>query len=287
MRLYVADAHAISRMWAYMGRAAKATYQDGCLAFSKGAAYSALLAFFPIFTSIAAVLVQANAESVSRTIARLLYDVVPPGTEDVVRNLFIVKGQRPTSLLVAAVILAAWAGSGVMMSLMEGFRVIYRIPSGRSFVKERMVALMLVFLTAIPVIGSSGLIVFGNRTQRWFVRWMGLARGESDLRGWVRLMGQSVNFLIAVAAIVLALALIYHFGPNRRQSLSQVIPGAVLATILWLMSTAVFGWYIRYVANYNLIYGGVGAGLALLVWSYLLAVIAFFGCEYNAVRERQ
>jgi membrane protein len=286
VRLYLAEASAMSRFWALLGRAAKALYEDGCLGIAKGAAYSALLAFFPILTTIAAILVQSDAAAVARTVARLLYDVVPPGTEAVVQDLFTVRGQRPTGLLAVAVILAAWAGSGVMMSLMDGFRTIYRIPSGRSFFKERMMAVGLVFVAAIPVLGASGLIVYGNRTQRTIVYSLGLAPQGSDLRGWVRLIGQALNFAAATGAIVIILALIFYFGPNRKQSLAQVFPGALLATILWLISTTVFGAYVRYIAQYNLLYGGVGAGLALLVWSYMLAVISLWGCEYNAVRER-
>jgi membrane protein len=55
---------------------------------------------------------------------------------------------------------------------------------------------------------------------------------------------------------------------------------------LWLLSTLAVGWYLRDIANYNLLYGGVGAGLALLVWSYILCLITLFGCAYNAVGER-
>ena len=86
--------------------------------------------------------------------------------------------------------------------------------------------------------------------------------------------------------IVIVMALIYYVGPNRKQAFRRVFPGAVLATILWLVSTLAVGWYIRDIANYNVLYGGVGAGLALLVWSYILCVIALFGCAYNAVGER-
>ena len=66
----------------------------------------------------------------------------------------------------------------------------------------------------------------------------------------------------------------------------MVFPGAALATLLWLLATVAFAWYVRHVANYNVLYGGVGAGLALLVWMYVLAVINLFGCEFNAARER-
>jgi membrane protein len=65
-----------------------------------------------------------------------------------------------------------------------------------------------------------------------------------------------------------------------------VWPGAWLATILWLIATSGFAWYVRNIANYNVLYGSIGAVIALLVWMYLLAVIALVGCEYNAVRGR-
>ena len=267
--------------------ASKATYEDGCLGIAKGAAYSSVLAFFPILTSVATLLVQANADAVSRTVTRLLFDVIPPGSEGVVRALFQVEGQKPIALLVTAVLLAVWAGSGVMMSLLEGFRAVYRIPSGRSFVKERLMAMLLVFVAAIPALGASAMIVIGNRARAWLVQWLGIGRGDRDLRGWVQLAGQAVTLGIAIGAIVTITALLYYFGPNRKQRFMGVLPGAVVATLLWLLSTLAVGWYIRDVAGYNLLYGGVGTGLGLLVWSYVLAVIALFGCEYNAVRERR
>lgn len=285
-KIYIADVGFLVRFWSQLGAAVQATYEDGCLGIAKGAAYSSLLAFFPILTTLATVLVQANADAVARTIARLLNDVVPPGTEDLVRALFTVKGQKPTTLVVIAVLLAMWAGSGVMMSLLEGFRAVYRIPSGRSFVQERMVAMTLVLVAALPALGASALIVAGNRARRNMIAWLSMARDENELRGWVQLGGQVLSFGIALAAIIVITALVYYFGPNRKQSFGGVFPGAILATGLWLAATLAVGWYIRYVANYNVLYGGVGAGLALLVWSYALAVIMLFGCEFNAIRER-
>ena len=137
LQLYVSESGPLQRFWSVLRSAWVATYEDNGFGVAKGAAYSALLAFFPVLTTLATLLVQANAEAVARTIARLLYDVIPPGTEEIVQALFNVHGQRPSWLLVVAVLLSVWAGSGVMMSLMEGFRSIYRIPSGRSFLHER------------------------------------------------------------------------------------------------------------------------------------------------------
>jgi membrane protein len=246
----------------------------------------ALLSFFPVLTTVATLLVEARAESVSRTIARFLYRVVPPGTEDVVRDLFLVHGQRPKWLLVGAVILAAWAASGAMISLMEGFNHIYHIPSDRPFLRQRGVALLLVLISVIPLWSASALIVFGTRVERAWTSWLLLRPYDADLSGWVLLAGQVLRYGVAFGTVALVTALVYYFGPNRKQTLRMVFPGAVLVTLLWLMATAAFAWYVRHVANYNVLYGGVGAGLALLVWMYVLAVINLFGCEFNAARER-
>jgi membrane protein len=65
-----------------------------------------------------------------------------------------------------------------------------------------------------------------------------------------------------------------------------VWPGAILATVLWMLATSGFAWYVRNIAKYNAMYGSIGAGIALLVWLYLISAIALIGCEFNAEYER-
>jgi membrane protein len=286
LHVFVTRASAWNRFWTTLRAAAVHTYDDNCLSIAKGAAYSGLFSFFPVLTTVATLLVQAQADAVSRTIAEFLYDVVPPGTEDVVQQLFIVKGQRPVTLLVVAAILAAWAASGAVMSLMEGFRAIYDLPSGRPWLKERGMGLLLVFVAVLPVWCASTLIVLGTRTERTVVYWLGVLPAGADLTGWVSVIGRALRFGVAFGCFVLVTALVYHFGPNRKQAVRRVLPGAFLATLLWLLATEAFAWWVRHVANYNVLYGSVGAGLALLAWMYVLAVIMLFGCEFNAARER-
>jgi membrane protein len=81
-------------------------------------------------------------------------------------------------------------------------------------------------------------------------------------------------------------ATLYYFGPYRAQRWKAVWPGSVVATVLWLGATWSFGWYVRNLANYNVMYGSIGTGIALLVWMYLMAAIAMIGCEFNAELER-
>jgi membrane protein len=159
---------------------------------------------------------------------------------------------------------------------------VYHIREGRSMVRERLVAVLLVFVSAIPVLGACGLIVFGARAERALIEWL----GATDAEGWVMLAGLALRYSLAFGSFVLVAAFVFYFGPNRKQRLSQVFPGALLTTVLWLIATLVFGWYVRNIANYNVLYGSIGASLALLVWMYLMSIITLLGCEFNAIREK-
>src|SRR5260370_40918877 len=108
-----------------------------------------------------AVLAQVKADAVAGVFSRLLFEVVPPGSEDLVRYQFTIRGQRPGCLILAATILSAWAASGAIMSLLEGFQAAYRSASRRPFVKQRGVALLLGFIPAVPAIGSSAPLLVG------------------------------------------------------------------------------------------------------------------------------
>ena len=77
--------------------------------------------------------------------------------------------------------------------------------------------------------------------------------------------------------------LIYHNAVPRTQPWHSVLPGAVLATAMWLISTALLGLYLQHYADYSVIYGSLGVGIALLVWMYLISLVVLIGAEFNAM----
>ena len=263
-----------------------AAFDDGCLAIAKGAAYSALLSFFPVLTSAATILVQTRAEFVSKTLEDALSQIVPPGTEGLVVQQFRVTGARPVSLLIVAGIISVWAASGVIKSLMDGFQAAYRVPRSRNFLQTQVVAISMVLLAAFPLICATVLIVFGGQVEREVLHWLKVDPTLTPLSEATRIVSRGLRYLVAFVTTVAVTSTLYFFGPYRRQRWKYVWPGAILATIFWLLATAGFAWYVRNIGNYNVMYGSVGAGIALLVWMYLMAVIALIGCEFNAEYER-
>ncbi|HVT94373.1 MAG TPA: YihY/virulence factor BrkB family protein [Bryobacteraceae bacterium] len=283
-RLYLFQPSGWVRFWGLLNNALRAAYDDNVFSISKGVAYSALFSFVPVLTSFFAILSQVRAEAVSRVIARFLFEVVPPGSEDLVEYVLRVRGQRPVYLLVTATVVSIWVASGAMASLMEGFRAAYRLPSARPFLKQRAMAIALVFCSAVPALGASALVIFGNRIETAFIQ--SVTIDGDALRSWVILLGRVVRFSAAFLATASVTALAYFLGPNRPMRFLQVWPGALLATAMWLVTTLGFAWYARNMAHYNFLYGSIGTFIALLTWLYLVSVIALVGCEFNAERER-
>jgi membrane protein len=263
-----------------------AAIDDGCFVVAKGAAYSALLSFFPVLTSVATILIMTRAGFVWKTLSDALQTVLPPGTDQIVLAQFRARGQKSITLLCVALLLALWAAAGVIKSLLEGFHSAYRIPLSRSFFRETGVAIGLVFLAAVPMLGASVLVLFGNEVDRTVLGISKLDPLLNPLAGvWhsITIMGR---YVVAFASTVALTSILYFYGPNRRQKWSGVWRGAVFATVLWLLATKGFASYVRHIANYNVMYGSIGASIALLVWMYLMAVIAILGCEFNAELER-
>lgn len=261
-------------------------YRDGLIDIAKGAAFSALLSFFPVLTTLATILVQANAELVSQAIAKFLFEVVPPGTEDVVQYAFTLRGARPNWLIAGAAVLSIWSASDVIVSLMTGFQAAYRCPNTRGFWRQRWIAILLVFSTLVPTILASLLLVFSGKIEFTVLSWFGVMGHEAGLDGVVGFLSRVASNVIAISTLVTATSWLYRFGPSMPRRWKRVWPGAMLATTLWSLATLGFGWYVRNIGSYNIMYGSIGAAIALLIWMYLLSLIALLGCAYNAEMER-
>lgn len=278
-------------------RAFVAAFEDNCFSIAKGAAYSFLLSIFPILTALTSILVTVRAQSVLHIIEHFIAQVLPPGTERLILGR-LQGGAKPITLPVVAFAIALWAGSGAMISLMEGFQAAYRLPSRRPLVKERAMAIFLVIVAAVPAVLASSLILFGNRGEAAFISWIGVSQDMSEISRPVQILWRVVQYAAAFCTTTFVTGLLYYFGTNhrpepvarngrKRSRFAHVWPGAFVATVLWLAATSGFAWYVGHrISTYNIFYGSIGAVIVLIIWLYLIACIALIGCEFNAERER-
>jgi membrane protein len=253
-------------------------FQHDAFAIAKASAYSSILTFFPGLLVMGSVLAASHAtEAYSREIAYALGRILPAGTATALTYL---RGntQRSVGLLVTASLITLWTASGVMISWMDGFRRCYQLPKIWGLVKERMIAFSLVIMAGIPLSFATIMVVFGSRIETRILFHIGHEFGPLILLMWA-----TIRWLIAVLTSIAVIALIYHNAVPRTQPWHSVLPGATLATVMWFMATALFGWYLRRYADYSIIYGSLGVGIALLVWMYMISLVILIGAEFNAM----
>lgn len=256
------------------------TLEHDQFAVAKATAYSAILTLFPAVLLISSILTASHSTlSFVREISYAIGGIMPSGTAPSILTFFQGRKPAPVRTIVWTSLITIWTGSGAMISWMEGFRRGYQLPKTWNLTQERLVSFMLVFMAGIPMAFASFLLAFGNQIEHWLAFH---AARELDL--YILALWTVVRWLIAVVTTIAVIALIYHHGLPRTQPWHRVIPGSVLATVLWFASTTIFGWYLRHYADYGVIYGSVGTAIALMIWLYIVSLVILIGAEFNAVR---
>ncbi len=249
-------------------------------AVAKAAAYSAILTLFPAVLLVASILTASHStRAFVREISFALGRILPAGTDTSVLLFFEGAKPKPIQNLISTSLITMWTASGVMISWMEGFRKAYQLPKTWGIFKERAIAFLLVILAGVPMAFASFLVAFGNQIETWLIFHSGHELGSYILGMWT-----AFRWVISTLTSIAVIALIYHHGLPRTQPWHRVLPGAVLATVMWFGATVLFGSYLRHFADYNQIYGSVGTAIALLVWLYLVSLVVLVGAEFNSLR---
>jgi membrane protein len=267
------------RRWlVHLRRTIVNSLSNDVLMLARAGAYSAIICVFPIVLLTAAVVASSPAAEVVRAELRaMLYQMFPPDVPPLVLAYF--QGQhRSLGLVLSAATVFVLASNSVMTTLMEAMRRAYKIPEGAwSMSRQILIAFVLTFLSFFPLALASMFVVFGHQIETWM-----LYQSRYDVRPYVVVLARIVRWTLAVTTSVTVLAIIYHMGTPRTQSWRRILPGSILATALWFPSTLAFGWYVTRHAHYRQVYGSLGAGVALLVWLYIILVSVMIGAEFNA-----
>ena len=253
---------------------------------AKAAAYSGMLFSFPAILVLTTLLAQVpSGSSMVGEVRSSLDQFLPEGSMEMVQSALQTKHYYSAKVLFSATSLSLFAGLGLMLSLMEGFRRAYEFPRGEWSYGQRVLrAITLVPIVLVPLWLASLLLVFGQQIEHWMIH-----NSDRELRHIVLFSWRMARWALAFATSASVLAALYHFGTRRGEHWKWVIPGAFGATAVWFPATLVFGWYVTRVADYSMFYGSFAAGIATLVWLYITSLSALLGAELNGVvfRARQ
>lgn len=247
-----------------------------------GVAFYAFLAFVPMLAATVLVYgLAAEPETVAKHI-RELFGVLPEDAAALIGDQLKSMTESPDSAkgwsLVVAIALAIYGASKGSGAIVTALNVAYEVKESRSFVKSTLLSLLMtVGALVILVIAAAGISMMG---------WV-----ETFFPGfppWAHTALQILFWAVAVLVVGLGLAALYRYAPNRPDApWVWVSPGSAAATLLWLIASLGFGFYVSHFGNYNATYGSLGGVVVFLTWLYLSAYIVLMGGELNSELERQ
>ena len=243
--------------------------------------FYSLLAIFPAvaaFVSLYGLI--ADASTIDAHLA-LASGILPSGAVDILHEQITkltAKGAgKLSSGFVIGLAIALWSANAGMKAIIDALNVVYDEKEKRSFVKLNLVSLLFTFIALVALMLALAAIV--------------IAPVVFSVIGLSSVLSIAIAFLrwpllLIVAAI--GLAAIYRYGPSRREARwERLSVGSAAAAIGWLISSALFSWYIANFGAYNATYGSLGAAVGMMMWMWISAIVILLGGELNAEIEHQ
>lgn len=246
-----------------------------------GAAFYLMLAIFPALGAFVSIYgFVADPTSIAGQI-EFLQGVLPSGGLDLIYSqLESLASQDPSALSIGLFVTLAvslWSANNGVKTLFEALNIAYEEEEKRTFVKLNLVAFaftlgfMVAFIVMIAAIGVvPAILAFVN------------------LGGFSQILITVGRWVLALGMMVFGISLLYRFGPSRERAKWRWINwGSILATLVWLVASIGFSYYLQNFADYNATYGSLGAVIGFMLWIWLSAVILIVGAELNAEMEHQ
>jgi membrane protein len=255
--------------------------RDSLSLVAAGVAFYGLLSLFPLLTVLISIYgLVVEPEAAQQQVAAL-GAVLPQETQQLLNEqLTRVTASANTALtfgVIFGIVLALWSAGAGTKALMEGLNIVYDEEEKRGFIKLNAVALgltlglilfMILALVLVAILPALiGMLPLPSAVQEW-ARWL--------------------RWPILALAFMVALAALYRYAPSRSGPRWRwVTPGAVGATVLWIIGSLLFSWYVSNFGSYNETYGSLAAVVVLMLWFWVSALIVLLGAEWNAETEHQ
>lgn len=274
--------HAVSRHgWRHVARRIRGEIgRDKVSLAAAGVAFYGFLSLYPAL--IALVLLYGilfNVADVEAQLAPYRW-MLPPSVYNLIAiQLSSIAAKSGASLslgFVVSLVLAFWSTTKGVKALVTAVNVAYDEEVGRGIVINNLLALGLTIAAIVFALLSLALVAAIPAA----VSLLPVPPAVASLLLWAR-------WLVLALLVMTVLATVYHIGPNRRPTtLHWVLPGAIVACVLWLAASVAFSFYVQHFGSYDRTFGSVSAVVVLLMWLYISAFVFIVGAEVNCALER-
>ncbi len=262
-------------------RVAAESKDDHLTLMSAGVAFYFLIALIPAIAALVSIyaLVSDPAE-----VGDQLASFLSAAPEDV-GQLVLSQAERVAATssgaasvsAIVSVLLALWAASAGCQHLIEAVNAAYDEEESRGFVKRRGLALAMTLGSVVFLAIAMGAIAVVPAMLE-----------DTALGDAARIAIQILRWPAVAIFVILGLAVLYRYAPDRDEpKWSWVSPGAVIATVVWIVASVGFSIYVSNFGSYNETYGSLGAVIIVMLWLFITALSMILGAEINAEAERQ
>lgn len=252
-----------------------ALYKGSITTRASSTAFSFFLALFPftifLFTLIPYITINGFREEVFQ----LLHDVLPPYSYEAAKETIedVISNKRGGLLSFGFIAALVFATNGTN-TLMNNLGLSINQIETRGFWKQYLASLVLTVSLSVLFLAGITLMVFSQGVTRFLVEHEVMSQVVADYLS-------NSRWIILVVLILVAISMLYYYGPTKRREWRFLSPGAVMATTLFVLTSVAFGYYVENFATYNKLYGSIGTLMIILLWIYLNAIVLILGYEFN------
>lgn len=264
-----------------------------------GCAFFATLSLFPALTASISIYGLAFDLQTVEPQLHVLKNLLPVSAYTlIVERIHVLVMQPHSSLtlgLVFSLLIALWTASAGSRAVISALNMAYHARETRSFFQFQFLAFGTTFLTVVGACLTLALMVAAPALIDYFPRYLSYVgldpRYLPDVLQF--LLNKSAPVLVHWLApsimlffVFIAVCLFYRFAPCRKWThWGRIVPGAMIATFLWVVTSLGFSWYVSHFASYGTTYGPLGAVAAVMMWFFVSAYVVIFGAVFNASLE--
>lgn len=233
-----------------------------------------LLSIFPFLIFTISIIVYIPMLHLNKAIL-LIKNVIPESAFNIILSIInSAIENKSLGFLIFSFIFTLWTSSRGIRSLIIWMNKSYNVKETRSFVKVFMISFIFTITILVLIISSIILLVYGELIGYFIFNLIGLNRVFIYIWNILR-------YIVGVSTFIIILINLYKYTPNKKIKTKDVIPGAIIAALVWLLISFVYSYYANNISNYEVIYGSIGGIIVLITWLYLSSWSILIGLEVN------
>ena len=252
--------------------------RDDIFALASQLAYHLMLSFFPFLIFLVTLIgfIKLNSNEVLDGLQRILPTAVFELTSTTIEEVI---NSQHTGLLGVSVILTIWSASSAFRGVTKGVNKTYNIQENRSFIKRAMIGMISVVALALAIISTLLMLVFGGLIGEILNKYLPFAYV-------IDFIWNILRYVIVIVMMIIIFAMIYKLTPAKRIKFKNVLPGAIVSTIGWLVVSLGFSFYVNNFSHYSRFYGSIWTVFVLMIWLFITSIVFIFGVELNSILEK-